>query len=106
MPVVTYSILRLALFGACLLGLVWAGMGSWLAVVVAAFGAWALSYVLLAGPRDRAAIWLAARAAARGQGPRLPRRAAEDAAAEDAAVDEEDARRRATGLDQQGTDVD
>lgn len=106
MPVVTYSILRLALFGACLLGLVWAGMGSWLAVIVAAFGAWALSYVLLAGPRDRAAIWLADRAAARGDRPRLSRRAAEDAAAEDAALDEEDARRQAAGPGQQGPDVD
>ncbi len=91
MPVVKYSVLRLGLFALCLVLLLWAGMGSWLAVVVAAFGAWGLSYVLLAGPRDGAAIWLAERAAARGDRPRLSRRAQEDAEFEDAAVDAEDA---------------
>ncbi|WP_448062109.1 DUF4229 domain-containing protein [Cellulomonas hominis] len=91
MPVVKYSVLRLGLFVLCLVLLMWAGMGSWLAVVVAAFGAWGLSYVLLAGPRDGAAIWLAERAAARGDRPRLSRHAQEDAEAEDAAVDAVDA---------------
>ncbi len=86
-PVVKYSVLRLGLFALCLALLLWAGMGSWLAVVVAAFGAWGLSYVLLAGPRDGAAIWLAERAAARGDRPRLSRHAQEDAEFEDAAVD-------------------
>lgn len=84
---VTYSLLRLALFVACLAGLVLAGTGWLLGVVLAALLAALLSYVLLAGPRDRAALWLQARSEARGDRPRLSRRAAEDAAAEDAAVD-------------------
>ncbi|MEN1975494.1 DUF4229 domain-containing protein [Cellulomonas sp. P4] len=87
MPVVTYSLLRLALFVVCLAGLVLAGTGWLLGVVLAAVLAALLSYLLLAGPRDRAALWLQARSEARGDRPRLSRRATEDAAAEDAAVD-------------------
>lgn len=84
---VTYSLLRLALFVACLAGLVLAGTGWLLGVVLAAVLAALLSYLLLSGPRDRAALWLQARSEARGDRPRLSRRATEDAAAEDAAVD-------------------
>ncbi|VTR78170.1 hypothetical protein CHMI_02946 [Cellulomonas hominis] len=86
-PVVTYSLLRLALFAVCLVGLVLAGTGWLLGVVLAAVLAALLSYLLLKGPRDRAALWLAARAERRGDRPRLSRRAAQDAAEEDAAVD-------------------
>jgi hypothetical protein len=84
-PLVVYSVLRLALFAVVLAGLWRAGMGGWLAVVVAAFAAWALSYVLLAGPRDGAARWLADRAAARkASGRRFSSETEEDAAVEDA----------------------
>lgn len=86
-PILVYSVLRLGLFGICALLLVWAGMGSWLAVVLAAFLAWGLSYVLLAGPRDRAALQLAARAERRAAGHRFSVNAEEDAAIEDAVVD-------------------
>ncbi|RYV50050.1 DUF4229 domain-containing protein [Pengzhenrongella frigida] len=88
MPIVTYSVLRLGLFGACLGVLYWAGLGGWLLVVVAAFAAWGVSYVVLAGPRDAAAVVLAERAARRAaSGPQLPRSAQADAAHEDAVVD-------------------
>jgi len=87
-PFVVYSVLRLALFGACLGLLWWAGLRSWLVVIVAAFLAWGLSYVLLSGPRDAAARQLADRAERRraaGDTTVLGRRAQEDADVEDAA---------------------
>ena len=90
MPFVVYSVLRLALFGACLGLLWWAGLRSWLVVIVAAFVAWGISYVLLSGPRDAAALQLAERAERRraaGDRPVLGRRAQEDADLEDAADD-------------------
>ena len=87
MAVVRYSVVRLGLFGACLGGLILAGMGSWLAVVVAAFAAWALSYVLLAGLRDRAALYLAERAQAHADRRGMSEHQREDADIEDAAVD-------------------
>ncbi|WP_421743478.1 DUF4229 domain-containing protein [Cellulomonas sp.] len=88
MPFVVYSVLRLALFGACLGLLWWAGLRSWLVVIVAAFLAWGLSYVLLSGPRDAAARQLAERAERRraaGDRTVLGKRAQEDADVEDAA---------------------
>ena len=88
MPLVVYSVLRLALFGACWWVLVWAGLDPWLAVVAAAFLAWGLSYVTLPGPRDAAARWLAEQAARRKAGvPTLSARAQRDAADEDALVE-------------------
>ncbi|MGY4645463.1 DUF4229 domain-containing protein [Cellulomonas sp. URHB0016] len=90
MPLVTYSVLRLALFAVCLGLLWWAGMRSWLVVVVAALVAWGLSYVLLRGPRDAAARQLADRAERRralAGRERFGGRAQEDADLEDA-VDE------------------
>ena len=94
-PLVVYSVLRVALLLACF-GLAWlAGLRSWLAVLVAALAAWALSYVLLSGPRDAAARQLAEaaerRREARGRAV-LSGRAREDAAMEDAA--DEAARRQ------------
>lgn len=86
MPVVTYSLLRLGLFVVCLVGLVLAGTGWLFGVILAAVFAALLSYLLLKGPRDRAALWLQARSEARGDRPRLSRRAAADAEEEDAAV--------------------
>jgi len=90
-PIVIYSLLRLGLFGLCV-WLLWSlGFGSWLSILLAAFLAWALSYVLLAGPRDRAALRIAqqvqARADARAAGHRFPANVEEDAAVEDAIVD-------------------
>ncbi|HEY0217819.1 MAG TPA: DUF4229 domain-containing protein [Cellulomonas sp.] len=90
MPVVIYSLLRLALFVVCAVALALAGMGWLFALLVAAGLAALLSYLLLAGPRDRAALWLQARSEARGDRPRLSRRATEDAAIEDALVAEGD----------------
>ncbi|MBO0608796.1 DUF4229 domain-containing protein [Myceligenerans salitolerans] len=85
MPLVTYTVLRLALFAGALGLLYLAGLRSWLLVGIAAVAAPALSYVLLRGPRDAAATWLADRRARRG----LTAGAAADADAahEDAVVD-------------------
>lgn len=85
MPVVTYSLLRLGVFALALVGLWFAGMGSWLLVVVAAVVAAALSYVLFGRQRAAAAQWIADR---RGPGaPRFSRAVEADAAAEDAIAD-------------------
>ncbi|ADG75615.1 conserved hypothetical protein [Cellulomonas flavigena DSM 20109] len=80
MPVLVYSLLRAALFLAATGLLWWAGMRSWLAPVLGAVVAWALSYVLLARQRDAAARHLAQRA----EGRRAARGSDVDAAAEDA----------------------
>ncbi len=90
MPVVVYSLLRLALFVVCLVVLVAVGTGWLFGVIIAAVVAALLSYLLLKGPRDRAALWLQARSEARGDRVRLSGTAAEDAAAEDAVVDAAD----------------
>lgn len=84
---VVYSLLRLGLLAAALVALWAVGLGGWLLVVVAAVVAWALSYVLLGGPRDRAALWVAERARARRSGPRFTPGVESDAAAEDAEAD-------------------
>ncbi|HMO11631.1 MAG TPA: DUF4229 domain-containing protein, partial [Actinotalea sp.] len=68
MPLVVYSVQRLGLFAAALGALFWLRVGGWLLVLLAALIAWALSYVLLAGPRDRAAVWVAHRVEARRAG--------------------------------------
>ena len=80
MPVVVFSLLRLALFALCFVALWWVGMRSWLTPVVAAFLAWGLSYVLLYRQRDAAARHIAGRVE-RG------RRPDQDAIVEDAADD-------------------
>lgn len=80
MPVVVFSLMRLALFAVCFVALWWIGMRSWLAAIVAAFLAWGLSYVLLTRQRDAAARHIAARVE-RGRPPD------EDALVEDAADD-------------------
>ena len=69
MPVVTYSLLRLALLAAAAILLWRAGLGSWLLPLVAVVVAWALSYLFLRRQRDAAALWLAARAEARAARP-------------------------------------
>lgn len=93
MPLVVYSLLRLALFGACWAGLWWAGLHPLVAGAAAALLAWAVSYVVLPGPRDAAARWLAGRAAERATHPGRPHlspRAQQDAADEDALIEEQD----------------
>lgn len=92
MPLVIYTVLRLALFAGALGLLYLAGLRSWLLVGVAALAAFALSYVLLGGPRDAAATWLAGRRERR-RTRRGVSGADDDAAREDAAVD------RVTGVD-------
>lgn len=81
----TYSALRLGLLGVCFALGYWAGLRTWLLLVVAVLVAWGLSYVLLAGPRDAAAAYVARRVERRhavdGRGPRA---ADDDAAVEDA----------------------
>lgn len=89
MPVLIYSLLRLALFVAATVALAFAGMGWLFAVILGAVLAGVLSYLLLKGPRDRAALWLQARSERRGDRPKLSRRAQEDADVEDAAADQQ-----------------
>ncbi|WP_311836002.1 DUF4229 domain-containing protein [Cellulomonas fimi] len=88
MPIVTYSALRLGLFAVCVAVLYWIGLGSWLLVLVAAFAAWGISYVVLAKPRDKAALYIAERVERRKlSGRRFSENAEQDAAHEDAVVD-------------------
>lgn len=87
MPLVVYSVERLALFAAALVGLYWLHLGGWLLVVLAALIAWALSYVLLARSRDAAALWLHDVIEGRRRG-RFARGLDADAAAEDAEASE------------------
>ena len=84
MPFLVYSVQRLALFGAALLALAWLHLGGWLLVVVAAFLAWAVSYLALAGPRDRAALWVSERVERRRTAPRFGAGVEADAAEGDA----------------------
>ncbi|WP_223148337.1 MULTISPECIES: DUF4229 domain-containing protein [unclassified Actinotalea] len=79
-----YSLLRLGLLAGVLVAGWAVGLGGWLLVVVAALVAWALSYLLLAGPRDRAARWIADRAERRRTGPRFSAGVEDDVLAEDA----------------------
>lgn len=89
MPFAVYSLQRLGLFVASLLALWALHLGSWLLVVLAAFLAWALSYLLLAGSRDRAALWVAERVEGRRTGQRFSAGVESDALDEDAAADEQ-----------------
>jgi hypothetical protein len=83
-PVVTYSLIRLALFGAALGVLLWVGARGWLVPLVAAVIAFALSYVLFARQRDAAGAWMAERAASRQRRSRLAQAVEQDEAEEDA----------------------
>lgn len=88
MPVIVYSVLRLALLAVALVAGALAGLRDWLLVVVAALVAWGLSYVLLPGPRDAAARWLADRAERRrATGVRFSPGVEADEDAEDAEAD-------------------
>ncbi len=94
----TYSALRIGLLAACFALGYWAGLRTWLLLVVATLVAWGLSYVLLGGPRDAAARYLADRVERPGGGRGDRARAADaDAAFEDAAVDDAERGARAAG---------
>ncbi|MBN9374132.1 MAG: DUF4229 domain-containing protein [Cellulomonas sp.] len=91
MPLLVYSVLRLALFGACWVALLLVGfVNPWVAAVIAALIAWGLSYVALRGPRDAAARWLADKDAKRKGTTQLSARARRDAADEDALLASQD----------------
>ena len=81
MPVVRYSLYRLALLGACFGLLAWVGFRDWLLAVVAVLVALLASQALLRGPRDAAALHVAQRAARRREAAGRPSR---DEQAEDA----------------------
>ncbi len=87
MPFVVYSFQRLGLFAAALLALWSLRLGGWLLVVLAAFLAWAVSYLALTRSRDRAALWVAERVERRRTGPRFSEAVDEDALVEDAEAD-------------------
>ncbi|CAM5783533.1 DUF4229 domain-containing protein [Cellulomonas persica] len=91
MPVLVYTLLRLALFAVVTVALWFVGMRSWLAPVAGLFVAWALSYVLLGRQSRAAAAWVEQRATARA-GSRRVTASDEDASYEDAAVDAAEAR--------------
>jgi hypothetical protein len=84
-PVVIYTVLRLALFLLATAVLWWVGMRSWLAPLAGLFIAWALSYVLLGRFGTRAAAYVEERSARRAA--TRPTRADEDASYEDAIDD-------------------
>lgn len=88
MPLLTYSLLRLALFGAALGLLYVAGLRGWLLPVVAVVVALTLSYLTLRKPRDAAARWMATRAERRAAAREAAPRVDADAAHEDAQLDE------------------
>jgi hypothetical protein len=83
-PVVTYTLLRLALFAVATAGVWYVGMRSWLAPLVGVLLGYALGYVLLGRQRDAAAAYVQRRAEGR---PHRGTATDEDAAVEDAAVD-------------------
>lgn len=85
MPLVIYTLLRLGLFAVALVGLVLAGVGGWLAVLLAVVIAWAAAYLLLTRQRDDAVRWMAERSQRRkAAGVRFSRGVEDDARAEDA----------------------
>jgi hypothetical protein len=84
-PLLKYTVLRLALFVASMWLLYLLGAGVLVAVIGAAVLSFLLSYVLLRGPRDQLAAVIARRAERRRL--RRPSAADQDAAVEDAADD-------------------
>lgn len=83
LPLLKYTVLRLALFGAALWLLLLAGASPILALVGGALVSLLLSYVLLRGLREELAVEIADRVDRRHE--RSPSPAEEDAAFEDAA---------------------
>ncbi|MFI6425483.1 DUF4229 domain-containing protein [Promicromonospora sp. NPDC050880] len=89
MPLVIYTLLRLALFGVAFGGLYLAGLRGWLLPIVAVVVALTVSYLTLTGPRDAATRWIAARAERRAAERAAAPKVDVDAAHEDARLDEE-----------------
>ncbi len=91
MPLVVYTLLRLAVLVVAFLAVWWAGAEPLLAGVVAVVVASAVSYLFLRKQRDATTSWLAERAERRKavKGPRgsFARGVAADEAAEDAATE-------------------
>jgi cell division protein FtsW (lipid II flippase) len=88
-PLLTYTLLRLALFGAALGLLYLAGLRGWLLPIVAVVVALAVSYLTLRKPRDAATRWMAARSDRRVAQRAVFPKVDVDAVHEDAQVDEE-----------------
>ncbi|MFD7021056.1 DUF4229 domain-containing protein [Promicromonospora sukumoe] len=88
MPLVIYSLLRIALVGAALGVLYLVGLRGWLLPVVAVVVALAVSYLTLGRPRDAATQWMAGRAEQRAARRAATPKIDADAAHEDAQVDE------------------
>jgi hypothetical protein len=87
-PLLVYTVLRLALFVGVLAVIALIGARGWLLLLLAAVISFALSYVLLRGPRERLAEQVAARADPSRRRPgRLSNALDDDARAEDDAVD-------------------
>lgn len=86
---VIYSALRLAIFAVLFVVLYALNLGHWVVcAVIAAVLAFLVSYLALRGPRERAAQYLADRAARRRvTGEKFSREIEDDAAFEDAAVE-------------------
>ncbi|WP_020016019.1 DUF4229 domain-containing protein [Promicromonospora sukumoe] len=88
MPLVIYSLLRVALVAAALGVLYLVGLRGWLLPVVAVVVALAVSYLTLGKPRDAATRWMADRAERRAAQRAATPKVDADAAHEDAEVDE------------------
>lgn len=88
MPLLTYTLLRLAMFGAALGLLYVAGLRGWLLPIVAVVVALAVSYLTLSKPRDAATRWMAGRAERRAAERAASPKTDVDAAHEDAQLDE------------------
>lgn len=94
-PLLVYTVLRLALFVAVLAVIALLGARGWLLLLLAAAVSFALSYVLLRGPRERLAEQVAERADPSRRRPgRIARALDDDARAEDQAVDDLDPEQR------------
>lgn len=88
-PLLTYTLLRLALFGATLGLLYLVGLRGWLLPTVAVVVALALSYLTLTKSRDAATRWIAARTDRRSAERAVFPKADADAAHEDAQIDKD-----------------
>lgn len=87
MPLLIYTLLRLAVFGAAVGLLYVAGLRGWLLPIVAVVVALAVSYLTLSKPRDAATRWMAGRAERRAAERAVFPKVDADAAHEDAQLD-------------------
>jgi antibiotic biosynthesis monooxygenase (ABM) superfamily enzyme len=91
-PLLVYTLLRLALFAVVLVVGYLVGLRSWLLLLVALVVAFAVSYLALPRQRDAAAVWLAERTQRR-KAARERRTTDADAEYEDSVVDQADSPR-------------